>query len=375
MFDRRQTLLGLSAGLAQTALFSTSHALAGQHAGAEGNLIRAFEVGDQKGVETLRISERPMPNPRPGEVLIRVQASSINARDFGIVAGNFFGRKPPERIPLAEGAGEIAALGSGVSGFSVGDRVTVNHLPDWEDGLWDVQYYARDIGNTLDGWLADYVLMPAKALVLLPASVSYETAATLASSGLTAWQGLFEVRPVQPGDIVLTLGTGGVSIWGLLLAKVAGATVVITSSSDEKLDRAKQLGADVTINYKKNPEWAKEVYEKTDGHGADLILETVGRVNIDQSMPAAASAGTVVLIGTRPSPKTGPLMKDLFMRNLTLRAISVGSTRMFQDLVAFIDDKKLEPVISQTFAFDQTKDAFAHMNAPGRMGKVIIKHI
>jgi len=373
MINRRKAVLGVSAGLAQAALLSST-ALAGGHKANEGEKIRAFELGDQKGVETLRISERPMPVPGPGEALVRVHASSINARDFGIVAGNFFGRKPPERIPLAEGAGEIVALGDGVKGFSKGNRVTVNHLPDWEDGLWDVKYYGRDIGNTMDGWLADYVLMPSQALVKLPRGVSYETAATLASSGLTAWQGLFEVRPIKPGDIVLTLGTGGVSIWGLLLAKAAGATVVITSSSDEKLARTRELGADITINYKKNPEWAKEVYEKTDGHGADLILETVGRVNIDQSMPAAASAGVVVLLGTRPSPDTGPLMKDLFMRNLTLRAISVGSTRMFRDLVDFIDDNNLEPVISETFAFDQTKQAFAHMNTPGRMGKVIIKH-
>ena len=375
MVKRRDVVFGLSAGLAQTALFNGSKAFAGGHSGVGVDQIRAYELGEQKGVETLRISERPMPVPGPGEALIRVHASSINARDFGIVAGNFFGRKPPERIPLAEGAGEIVALGDKVRGFSKGNRVTVNHLPDWEDGLWDTEYYARDIGNTLDGWLADYVLMPAKALVKLPKSVSYETAATLASSGLTAWQGLFEVRRIKPGDIVLTLGTGGVSIWGLLLAKAAGATVVITSSSDEKLERARALGADVTINYKKNVEWANEVYEKTNGHGADLILETVGRVNIDQSMPAAASAGVVVLLGTRPSPATGPLMKDLFMRNLTLRAISVGSTRMFQDLVDFIDDKDLEPVISETLSFDQAKDAFAHMNTPGRMGKVIIKHI
>ncbi len=339
-----------------------------------GTPFRAYEVGEQKGVETLRIADRPIPAPGPGEALIRAHASSINARDFGIIAGRFFGRKPEERIPLAEGAGQVVAVGEGVTRVAQGDRVTANHLPDWIDGPWQTEYYEQDIGNSLDGWLAEYVLMPDKALVKLPDSVSYETASTFASSGVTVWQALFEVGHVKADDIVLTLGIGGVSTYGLLLSKAAGATVVITSSSDEKLEKMRKLGADIAINYRTNPEWAEEVYEKTNGHGADIILENVGRTNIDNSMPAAAAAGKVIMIGSGPIPKTGPVMKDLLMRNLTLRAISVGSFKMFQDLVAFVAEKNIQPVIDRTFAFDDAQDAFNYMREPTRIGKVVITH-
>ena len=373
MNTRRNVIQGLALSSMPATMLSDPFGRA--HAATkQSDEIDVFELGDQKSADTLRVSRRPMPRAGKDQVLVKVHYSAIVARDFRIVSGNFLAPQPPERIPLCEGSGEVMSMGEGVSGISVGDRVTANHLPDWQDGLWDTKYYAKDIGNSMDGWLADYVLMPSDALIKLPAGVSYETAATLSSSGLTAWQGLFEVRPLTPGNIVLTLGTGGVSMWALLLAKAAGATVAITSSSDEKLSRARALGADITINYKKNPNWAEEVYKKTNGRGADIVLENVGRVNIDKSMPAAASAGTVVLIGTRPPPPTPPEMKDLFLRNLTLRAIFVGSTRMYRDLVSFIDRNNLTPVISETFPFTEAKKAFDAMNNPSRMGKVVIRH-
>ena len=365
-----------SAGIAVAGLGSlVSKARAQQNGQIKiGDPFRAYEVGEQTGVESLRVVTRKIPAPGSGEALIRAFTSSINARDFGIISGLFFGRKPEERIPLAEGAGQVVAVGNGVKGVAPGDRVTVNHLPDWDDGPWHPRYYEQDIGNSLDGWLAEYVLMPASALVKLPDSISYEAAATFASSGITAWQGLFEVGGVKAGDIVLTLGTGGVSTFGLLFSKAVGATVVMTSSSDEKLEKMRGLGADITINYRKNPNWAEEVYEKTNGHGADIILENVGRSNIDNSMPAAAASGKIVLIGTGPIPEKGPVMRDLFMRNLTLRAISVGSTHMFEDMVAFIADKNIQPVIDRTFAFEDAQAAFTYMRDPKRIGKVVIRH-
>ncbi len=375
--DRRKFVTGATAATALSGFGGTigkARAQPEESSVKIGDPFRAYEVGDQQGIETLRMVERKIPAPGPGQALIRAYASSINARDFGIITGRFFGRKPEERIPLAEGAGEVVAVGQGVDRVTPGDRVTASHLPDWIEGPWHPRYYEQDIGNSLDGWLAEYVLMPAITLVKLPQSISYEAAATFASSGVTAWQALFEVGRVTPGDTVLTLGTGGVSTYGLLLAKAAGATVVITSSNDDKLAKMRKLGADITINYRKNPNWAEEVYEKADGHGADIILENVGRANIDNSMPAAAASGIVIMIGTGPIPETGPVMKDLLMRNLTLTAISVGSLKMFEDMVTFIADKNIEPVIDRMFDFEDAQGAFTYMREPTRIGKVVITH-
>jgi NADPH:quinone reductase-like Zn-dependent oxidoreductase len=333
---------------------------------------RVWRIGSPPSIANLTLATRDTPEPGPGEALVRVVASSINARDRGIVAGIFFIGDRKASIPLSEGAGEVVALGAGVANVKVGDRVACCHFPDWVDGRWNPAVYERDIGNTLDGWLAEYALLPAQGLVVLPAAVSYESAATLASSGVTAWHALYEVARLRPGQTVLTLGTGGVSTIGLQLAKATGARVVVTSSRDDKLARLRELGADVTVNYRTEPEWGKTVAAQTGG--VDVVLENVGRPTLDQSMEACAPGATIVMIGTGPLPQQLPKMPGFYTKNLTMKAISNGSVRMFADLLNAMAAADIQPVIEKTFAFEDAIAAFREMEASDHVGKVLIRH-
>jgi NADPH:quinone reductase-like Zn-dependent oxidoreductase len=335
---------------------------------------RVFELGEQQSIDTMRLVERALPQPGFGEALVRVACSSINARDIGIAQAIFFGKKPATRIPLSEGAGEVVAVGEGVGNVTRGDRVTGCHYANWQDGRWDPANFEADIGNTLDGWLGEHVLMPARTLAVLPGRVSYETAATLASSAVTAWHALHHAARVRAGDTVLTLGTGGVSTWGLLLARAAGARVVVTSSSDDKLARMRELGAFAGVNYRARADWGKAVMDATGGRGVDIVLENVGRPTLDESMNAAAANATVVMIGTGPLPEQLPKMPGFYAKNLTLKAISNGSRRMLEELLAAIDANNLRHVIEREFAFADAIEAYRFMRDGSRVGKVLIRH-
>ena len=228
--------------------------------------------------ETLALVRRPIPEPGPGQGLIKVHYAGIAARDLGIAAGRFPvppGPRPASLIPLSEGAGDVVALGPGENRIKIGDRVTSPHWARWVSGPWSPNNYEADVGNTIDGWLGEMILLPTSGLVVLPDNIPSQDAATFSGSGVTAWHALHEVAHVRSDDTVLSLGTGGVSTFGVLFAKAAGARVVVTSSSDEKLAAMRKLGADVTVNYKTNPEWGKEVYEKTGG-SVSVVLENVG---------------------------------------------------------------------------------------------------
>jgi NADPH:quinone reductase-like Zn-dependent oxidoreductase len=333
---------------------------------------RAWVIGNPAGIGNLKLVDRPLRSPGHGEVLIEVHASSINARDKGIVARFFPVGVNKADVPLAEGAGQVLAVGPGVARIKPGDRVTCCHFPTWVDGRWDPAVYESDVGNTMDGWLADRIVLPESGLVKLPDAISYEAAATLASSGVTAWHALTIVARVKPGDTVLTLGTGGVSTIGLQLAKMAGARVVVTSSSDEKLARVKQLGADFGVNYKATPEWGAEVAKLTGG--VDIVLENVGRPTLDQSMNACGNGATIVMIGTGPLPPQLPKMPNFYQKNLMMKAISAGSRRMFEDLVAGLAANRWQPVIEKTFEFSDAIAAFREMERSDHVGKVLIRH-
>jgi NADPH:quinone reductase-like Zn-dependent oxidoreductase len=232
--------------------------------------------------------------------------------------------------------------------------------------------YENDIGNTLDGWLGEKVILPESGIVVLPKEISYESAATLASSGVTAWHALFEIARLRPGQTVLTLGTGGVSTIGLQLAKAAGARVVVTSSRDDKLTRMRELGADAGVNYRTTPAWGDRVRELTGG--VDVVLENVGRPTLDESMNACAPSATIVMIGTGPLPKELPKMPGFYQKNLWLKAISNGSRQMFEDLLAGMVTMKIQPVIERRFAFEEAIAAFREMEAGDHVGKVLIRH-
>ena len=376
----RRNVLTAAAG-ATGALIGGKAALAEaaeQVAQSGGETYRVYEIGEQKGPETLRMVERPVPAPGPGQALIKVVSTSINARDHGLISNRFpipRGRRPDTRIPISEGAGVVAAIGEGVTQVQVGDRVTATHFSSWVKGPWDPeQSYIGDIGNNVDGWLAEMALLPAHALVKLPEGVSEETAATFVSSGVTAWHALYEVARVKPGDIVLSLGTGGVSSFGVQLAKMSGAKVVVTSSSDAKLEAMKKHGADIGINYRTTPDWGRAVIEATDGHGADIVLENVGRRTLDQSLTGAAVNAYVVLIGTDRLPEELPKMPGFYMKNITMKAISNASVEMLNDMVQAYGVSGLTPPISKRFSFEDAAKAFEYQREHDDIGKVIIQH-
>jgi NADPH:quinone reductase-like Zn-dependent oxidoreductase len=336
--------------------------------------MRVWQLGEQKSFETLTLVSRPIPTPGPGQALIKVHYAGIAARDQGIVM-NMFPVPPGPRaatlIPLSEGCGEVLALEAGETRIKVGERVTAPHWAQWVSGPWSPVNYAADVGNTIDGWLGEYVLMPTTALVRVPDNVASEHAATLSGSGVTAWHALHEVARVRADDTVLTLGTGGVSTFGLLFAKAAGARVVVTSSSDAKLEQMKKLGADITVNYKTNPQWGKEVFEKTGG--VSVVMENVGPATLDQSMAACGTNARIVMIGTGRPPPTPPNMNGMYLKNLSLKAISAGSRTMMENMLTAMSHGNLKPAIALSVPFDDARRAYTEIRDGDHLGKIVIK--
>lgn len=322
-------------------------------------------------LDGLHLADAPEPVPAPGEVLIRVRACSLNYRDQAIVTGNYFGGKVAcDQVPLSDGAGEVVALGEGVSGFAVGDRVAGAFFMNWADGPPNAQAGPALGAPPAPGMLQDLVALPASAVVRLAASLSFAEAACLPCAGVTAWHAVMEgPRAVGPGRSVLVLGTGGVSLLALQIAKAAGATVVATSSSDEKLERVRALGADHTINYRTTPEWGAEAAKLTGG--IDHVVEVGGAGTLAQSIAAVGFTGEIALIGvlTREGD-TNP--HGLMMKGASIRGVFVGSKAMAQRLNAFIDAHAIKPVIGRTFAMEEALDAYRYALSPALFGKAVI---
>jgi NADPH:quinone reductase-like Zn-dependent oxidoreductase len=318
------------------------------------------------GFDGLKRTERERPWAGPGQVLVRMRAASLNFRDLAIIAGKYF-RGPVERdtIPLSDGAGEVEGVGPGVTQFKAGDRVvatfTQGHPP-------------AALGLPLDGTLAEYCVFPADGLLKLAPHLSYEEAATLPCAGVTVWNALMHgPRVLKAGETVLSLGTGGVAIFALQIAKLAGARAIITSSSDAKLERARALGADHVINYKTTPEWEKKVLELTDGQGADHVIDTGGVGTLPKSYVAVGPGGVVSVIGvmTRPEGDLSPY--PLMTKGAMVRGIFVGGREHFDALMKAVVVTKLKPVIDKTFDFDAAPDAFKYLKSAQHFGKVVIK--
>ena len=334
--------------------------------------MKAYEIGPQTGLASLRPTTRPDPVAGPGEVVLKVLKVCLNHRDMGVLEGSYGAKKPEDRIPVSEGVGEVIALGEGVKGLAIGDRVVAPHFVTWLDGAFSPAAFGHDVGITHDGWLAEQVKMPAAALVKLPETVSNDQAAPLASSALTAWHAVVEVGQVKAGDLVLALGTGGVSIFALQIAKMHGARVAITSSSDDKLALARKLGADITINYNSTPDWAAEVQKQ--GGGADIVLETGGQSTLAASINAAAPNGRLVIIGflAGHQPQGLPNYGSIIGKNLVLKGIAEGSRAMLARLVAAVAANGLQPVIDKRFSFDDAASAYAYLKSGSHVGKVLI---
>lgn len=308
-----------------------------------------------------------------GDCLVAIRAASLNYRDR-INWRNLAGRNVDGIVPGSDGAGEIIAVGSEVTQFGLGDRVAANFFPTWRSGKFDLAYHQSDLGGTLDGMLRDYAVFPETALVKIPDNWSFVQAATLPCAALTAWVSLFKRGNLQKGQTVCVLGTGGVSIFALQFAKLHGAKVVVTSSSDEKLSRAMALGADYGINYRTSPEWSRLVWEWSDRRGVDHVIEVGGPGTLEQSMKSVAADGHIALIGVltgfgAPSSSLFPLLS----RNVRLDGIYVGSRVDFQAMVEFIDRHPMTPQVDRIFGFDQTPEAFQYLESANHFGKIVIE--
>ncbi len=332
--------------------------------------MRAYQIVSTDGFEDLRRIERPQPEAGPGQVVVRVRACSLNYRDTIIVRGGYPRNDTRPVVPLSDGAGDIVAVGAGAGRWKTGDRVCVNFLRDWTAGAITEPVMHTCLGGSIDGMLSEYVAMPAHALVRIPSHLSYEEAATLPCAAVTAWNALTGAG-TKAGDDVLLLGTGGVSIFGLQLAKAMGARVLITTSSDDKGARAKQLGADIVINYRTRPEWHEAVREATGGRGADHVLEVGGLGTLQRSLMAVRVGGTISLIGllTQAEP---PSILSTLLNAQTIRGIYVGSVEMFEAMNRVIELQRLRPVIDRTFPFDQAPEAYRHLAQQVHVGKVVI---
>ncbi len=323
-------------------------------------------------VEGLQRVERPEPPPGPQEVLIRVRATSLNYRDHLVMTGAYFG-KAIERdlVPLSDGAGEVVSVGAKVKRFKGGDRVAGTFFQTWLDG--SLGWSRPALGGTQDGMLAEYVVLHEDGVVAVPESLSFEEAATLPCAAVTAWHALMvSGRPVKPGDTVLCLGTGGVSIFALQFARVAGARVIITSSSDEKIARARKQGAAEGINYKQNPDWEKAVRALTDGRGVDHIIEVGGVGTLARSFKALAFGGKIALIGVLAGSTGDANPLNLMMKGGNLHGIYVGSTNMFEEMNQAIGINRIKPLVDRVFSFEQAAEAYRHLNSGDFMGKIVI---
>ena len=323
------------------------------------------------GSDLLRLQSRDIeaPQPGPGEVAIRMRAASLNYRDL-LTANN---AQIENIVPLSDGAGEIIEVGAGVFDWKTGDRVCVNFFRDWQSGRFKRAYHGAALGGSCNGMLSEIVVFPQHSLVKVPDDYTYEEAATLPCAGLTAWYALTTRGGFTPGDSVLLQGTGGVSIWGLQIVVASGGTAIITSSSDDKLKRARAMGAAGTINYKSTPDWGKEVWKLTEKRGVDHILEVGGPDTLGQSLASVAEGGHIAQIGVltgfdAPDVSLFPLVS----KNATMNGIYVGDVASFEQFVRFLNATKIKPIIDRTFGFDEAIEAYRYMKSGAHMGKVVI---
>jgi len=334
------------------------------------NLYRIRKVAE---AYRLNLEESPAPVPGPGQISVRVRAVSLNYRDL-IVLGGQYGKVSPEGIvPLSDGAGEVIAVGEGVTQFKTGDRVAGCFFQDWEKGpaSWEIAHSA--LGGAIDGMLAEEVLLAEKGAVHVPEHLSYEQAATLPCAALTAWNGLFTRGQMRPDQTALFLGTGGVSIFGLQFAAAFGARAIITSSSDEKLERAKALYACGVVNYRAHPDWHKEVLDLTGKRGVDHVLEVGGAGTLERSMKVMNVSGHIALIGILAGPASAVDVFPLALKNATMSGIYVGSKENFEAMNAFITRHHIKPVVDRVFPFTEAADAYDYLASGSHFGKVVIR--
>jgi NADPH:quinone reductase-like Zn-dependent oxidoreductase len=332
----------------------------------------AWEIISGDGVDALHLGERETPIPGPGQVRVRMNASSINYRDLITIEGAGARKLPFSLVPNSDGAGVITAVGEGVK-LKEGDRVTSCFFEEWVAGEISAPVMASALGGARQGVLAEEVILPEDGVIHTPAGLTDEEASTLPCAALTAWHALTLPRPVKAGETVLLLGTGGVSVFAQQFCTMMGARTIVTSSSDDKLEKMKSLGAGEVINYRTNPEWDAAVLELTGGSGVDRVVEVGGPGTFDRSVNAVRVGGIIGLIGvlTGMSGATNPT--SIMRKSITVRGIYVGSRAMFGDMNRAIEAHNLKPMIDQTFDFKDARSAYHAMRGAGHFGKLVIK--
>ncbi|MGH8325523.1 MAG: zinc-dependent alcohol dehydrogenase family protein [Steroidobacteraceae bacterium] len=325
------------------------------------------------GSYRLTLEKAPIPAPGDREVLVRVRAASLNRRDVYVLKGQYPMPPRPTLVPLSDGAGEVVALGAGVTRFKTGDKVAANFFQRWLEGRPDAEIHSSALGGQLDGMLSEYVCLSESGLVRVPEGYSYEEASTLPCAAVTAWNGLVTRGRMQSGDNVLLLGTGGVSIFGLQFAAAANARIVVTSSSDDKLARARSLGAASTINYTHTPEWSGAVRAATDNVGVHQILEVGGAGTLPQSIASLAPGGHIAIIGGLSGFGGEIPASALLHANTTVSGIYVGSRENFETMIAFIERHGIRPVIDRVYDLEEASAAYERMEAGRHLGKIVIK--
>ena len=335
--------------------------------------MKTYEIQSDAGIDALTLVERPEPKPGWGQVLIRVRATSLNYRDLIVVQGGYGNKEKLPLIPMSDGAGEVVAVGEGVTRVKVGSRVAGIFFQDWIAGALTKEKMNSALGGAIDGLLTEYAVLSQDGLVLLPDHLSYEEGATLPCAAVTAWHALVTKGSVTAGETVLVLGTGGVSIFALQFAKMHGARVIVTSSSDAKLERAKELGASEVINYKSTPNWEERVYELTARNGVDHVVEVGGAGTLEKSIRAVRVGGRISLIGvlTGGAGEVNPM--PVLMKSLTVQGIYVGSREMFEAMNQSIALHQLKPVIDRIFPLTKAQEAYRYMKSAAHFGKIVIQ--
>ncbi len=335
--------------------------------------MRAYRFDDLKSLNDLTIHDEPMPEPQRGEVLVKVHAVSLNYRDLSVVLGNYVWAAKAGLVPCSDAAGEIAAVGDGVTRFRPGDRVISTFHPRWFGGRPHFTMGSETYGSGSEGWLAEYKVVSQEALVPLPGMLSFAEGSTLPCAATTAWSALSGPVPIRVGQTVLTLGTGGVSIFAVQLAKALGATVIGTTSSAGKAERLRALGADHVINYSEIPLWGQHVKkELTSGIGVDCVVEVGGPATVNESLHAVRWGGEVVLIGFLSQDNPGIDYFHLKGSGATVRSIGVGDRAAAEDLVRAVGGTGIKPVIDRVFAFGDARSAFERLRSGSHIGKIVI---
>ena len=335
--------------------------------------MKVFSIEGQFGIESLKESTRERPKPAGSEIVVKMKAASLNYRDLLMVQGFYNPKQPLPLIPFSDGAGEVVEVGSGVTRWKAGDRVMPIFAQGWLAGEATKDKLKRTLGGPLDGVLSEYMLLDQEGVVATPSHLSDIEAACLPCAGVTAWHALFGERPLQPGQRILIQGTGGVSIFALQYARMIGAHVIITSSSDAKLERAAALGAQTLINYKKQPDWAKIARQATDGEGVDQIIEVGGASTFAQSLRAIRVGGQISVIGILSGTSQEINLIPILMQNLRIQGVIVGHREHFEAMNRLITQQKLRPVVDRVFPVDQVQAALEAMSQGQHFGKITLQ--